>query len=302
MLARLRDRLLKRPARSLHPSASACNSSYTPYDPNSEPLSAAISLKQLESETGNETYPDYPLAQPVTSSGIHLLTEKYSIPNLHPPQMKNKGNCVASISRVDAWLGGIAEVAQFLLFPSPDTEDAQGGGRARVVVGQAVAMYDLRHGKEAQTYEIGVKEMWRVEEREYAKYTPSACTPMVAAVGTVYHMADGPVSISLIVGLDYKIPYIELYRSARNTTLSHVLLAAGTRLAYGARALTEAGLESLLQLDFPGRGMESRSTTLFGEVADAQIFDRCVGELIKTPGTILRSDFSECYCSISFNS
>jgi len=40
--------------------------------------------------------------------------------------------------------------------------------------------------------------------------------------------------------------------------------------------------------------MESRSTTLFGEVADAQIFDRCVGELIKTPGTILRSDFGEC--------
>ncbi|KAF8144487.1 hypothetical protein K438DRAFT_1782769 [Mycena galopus ATCC 62051] len=103
---------------------------------------------------------------------------------------------------------------------------------------QAVAMYDLRHGKEAQTYEIGIKEVWRVEE--------------VAAVGTVYHMADGPVSISLIVGPDHKIPHIVRF-SARKITLFRVLLGAGTCLAYGARTLTEGGLQSLLRLDFPGR-------------------------------------------------
>ncbi|KAF8143904.1 hypothetical protein K438DRAFT_1993341 [Mycena galopus ATCC 62051] len=138
MLARLRHRFLRRPVRSLHASASACNSSCTPYDANSEPCEEEVV----------HTYPDYPLAQPVTSSGIRLLTEN-TRPNLHPPQMKNKGNYFASLSRVAAWLGGIAEVAQFLLFPSPDAEDAQGGR------------------KEAQTYEFEIKEVWRIEEGRY---------------------------------------------------------------------------------------------------------------------------------------
>ncbi|KAF8143398.1 hypothetical protein K438DRAFT_1783800 [Mycena galopus ATCC 62051] len=76
---------------------------------------------------------------------------------------------------------------------------------------QAVAMYGLRHGTEAQTYEIGIKEVWHVEEGRQSTH-PRPCTPRVAAGGTIYHMADGLVSISLVVGLDHKIPYIELDR------------------------------------------------------------------------------------------
>ncbi|KAF8143916.1 hypothetical protein K438DRAFT_1945619 [Mycena galopus ATCC 62051] len=126
--------------------------------------SAAIRLKQLEVKTGNEVrvtmlekrseigarifsgaviersaldalfpdwhsrYPDLPLAQLVTSSGVRLLTEEYSIPISHPSQMNSKGNYIASLSHIAAWLGGIAEelgvevypnfaAAQFLLSP-----------------------------------------------------------------------------------------------------------------------------------------------------------------------------------------
>ncbi|KAF8171391.1 hypothetical protein K438DRAFT_1982103 [Mycena galopus ATCC 62051] len=61
-----------------------------------------------------------------------LAHRKYSIPNLHPPQMKNKGNYIASISRVDAWLGGIAETTQFLLFASPDAEEERRAARPGV--------------------------------------------------------------------------------------------------------------------------------------------------------------------------
>ncbi|KAF8131334.1 hypothetical protein K438DRAFT_1885536, partial [Mycena galopus ATCC 62051] len=32
---------------------------------------------------------------------------------------------------------------------------------------QAVAMYDLRHGKEAQTYGIGIKKVWGVEDGKH---------------------------------------------------------------------------------------------------------------------------------------
>ncbi|KAF8131338.1 FAD/NAD-P-binding domain-containing protein [Mycena galopus ATCC 62051] len=364
MLARLRPRLLGRPSRSLHASAFARNGSYTPYDPSSEPreeeavdvcivgggpagLSAAIRLKQLELETGNEvrvvllekgseigshilsgaviepsaldvllpdwrtTYPDHPLAQPVTSSGMRLLTEKYSIPIPHPPQMNNKGNYIASLSRVAAWLGGIAEEmgveiypgfagAQFLLSPATDAEDAQGrkvrsvrgvvthdagltrqrtkgprfepgvAFRARATLlaegahgslsKQAVAMYDLRHGKEAQTYGIGLKEVWRVEEGKHVpgKVLHTLGWPLSSQTyggGWEYHMADGLVSIGLVVGLDYKNPYLEPYREFQRTKHHphfRTLLANGTRLAYGARALTEGGLQSLPRLDFPG--------------------------------------------------
>ncbi|KAF8171426.1 hypothetical protein K438DRAFT_1982132 [Mycena galopus ATCC 62051] len=68
-------------------------------------------------------------------------------------------------------------------------------------------------------------------------------------------MADGLVSIGLVVSFDYKNPYLEPYREIQRTkTHPHfrALLAGDIRLAYGARALTECGLQSLPRLDFPG--------------------------------------------------
>ncbi|KAF8166942.1 hypothetical protein K438DRAFT_1983985 [Mycena galopus ATCC 62051] len=65
-------------------------------------------------------------------------------------------------------------------------------------------------------------------------------------------MADGHVSIGLVVGLAYKNPYIGRIRTKHHPHF-RALLANGTRLAYGAHALTEGGLQSLLRLDSPGR-------------------------------------------------
>ncbi|KAF8171411.1 hypothetical protein K438DRAFT_1773253 [Mycena galopus ATCC 62051] len=82
-----------------------------------------------------------------------------------------------------------------------------------------VAMYDFRHEKEAQMYGIGVKEAWRVEEQHVPVFIPFYSSgqrtphPRLDALRThlrrEYHMADGLVSISLVVGLDYKNQYIE---------------------------------------------------------------------------------------------
>ncbi|KAF8166913.1 hypothetical protein K438DRAFT_248793 [Mycena galopus ATCC 62051] len=178
--------------------------------------------------------------------------------------MNNKGNYIASLSRVAAWLGGIAEElgvevytgfasAQFLHSPSP-AEYAQGrqvrsamthdaplsrqctkGPRFQPGVAfrawatlltegvhgslskQAVVVYDLRHGKEAQTYGIGIKEVWRVEDGKHVpvlagKVLRTLGWPLSAHTyggGWEYHMADGLVSVDLVVGLDYKNPYME---------------------------------------------------------------------------------------------
>ncbi|KAJ7270712.1 FAD/NAD-P-binding domain-containing protein [Mycena haematopus] len=308
-------------------------------------LSAAIRLKQLEAETslpvrvvvlekgaeigshilsGAVIEPsaldallphwrtrDHPLAQPVTSSRMRLLTERYALPLPHPPQMNNRGNYVASLSRVAAWLGTVAEDlgaeiypgfagARLLLAPSPDARDAQGRAvrsvrgvithdagltrqrtksprfepgiafRARATLlaegahgslsKQAIAMYDLRHGKEAQTYGIGLKEVWRVRPERYTpgKVIHTLGWPLPRDTyggGWEYHMADGLVSIGLVVGLDYKNPYLEPYREfqrMKHHPTFRALLADGERLAYGARTLTEGGLQSLPRLHFPG--------------------------------------------------
>ncbi|KAJ7841901.1 hypothetical protein B0H14DRAFT_3140075 [Mycena olivaceomarginata] len=68
--------------------------------------------------------------------------------------------------------------------------------------------------------------------------------------GWEYHMAVG-----LVVGLDYKNPSLEPYREFQRMKYHpslRALFTGGERLAYGARALTEGGLQNLLRLDFPG--------------------------------------------------
>ncbi|KAJ6562289.1 hypothetical protein B0H19DRAFT_1144084 [Mycena capillaripes] len=315
-------------------------------------LSAAIRLKQLEAETGKEVRvvvlekgsevgahvlsgaviepsaldvllpdwrndPEHPLTQPVTSEGMRLLTEKWVIPIPHPPQMNNKGNYIASLSRMSAWLGGVAEGmgaevyagfagARLLLSDAPDAHDAQGrevrsvrgvvthdagltrartksarfepgvAFRARATLlaegahgslsKQAVAMYDLRRGKEPQTYGIGVKEVWRVHPDKYVpgKVVHTIGWPLDNATyggGWEYHMADGLVSIGLVVGLDYKNPWLEPYREFQRmkhhphfrSLLTGNENGKAERLAYGARTLTEGGLQCLpSRLDFPG--------------------------------------------------
>ncbi|KAJ7725408.1 hypothetical protein B0H14DRAFT_3519338 [Mycena olivaceomarginata] len=125
---------------------------------------------------------------------------------------------------------------------------------------QAVAMYDLRAGKEPQTYGIGLKEVWRVQE---GKHVPGKVIHTIGwpldwqtyGGGWEYHMADGLVSVGLVVGLDYKNPWLEPYREfqrMKHHPSLRALLTGGERLAYGARALTEGGLQSLPRLDFPG--------------------------------------------------
>ncbi|KAJ7435031.1 FAD/NAD-P-binding domain-containing protein [Mycena galericulata] len=310
-------------------------------------LSAAIRLKQLEAETGKEVrvvvlekgsevgahilsgaviepsaldalLPDWrsmehPLAQPVTSSAMRLLTSTRALPIPHPPQMNNKGNYVASLSRVAAWLGGVAEElgaevypgfagARLLLSDTPDAADARGrpvrsvrgvvthdagltrqrtksarfepgvAFRARATLlaegahgslsKTAIAMYDLRADSEPQTYGIGLKEVWRVNPEKHVpgKVIHTIGWPLdwrTYGGGWEYHMADGLVSIGLVVGLDYKNPWLEPYREFQR--MKHhphyraLLSSPGAeRLAYGARALTEGGLQSLPRLDFPG--------------------------------------------------
>ncbi|KAJ6560788.1 hypothetical protein DFH09DRAFT_1316402 [Mycena vulgaris] len=128
----------------------------------------------------------------------------------------------------------------------------------------AIALYNLRARSQAQTYGLGVKEVW--------------CG--VPHGGRV-------VSIGWVVGLDHKNPRLEPYREFQlrcsvlasmtdgfqlgGQRIKHhphfrVLLGApgAERLAYGARTLTEGGHQSLPQLHFPGGAKDGEATPARG--------------------------------------
>ena len=80
-----------------------------------------------------------------------------------------------------------------------------------------VRRFNLGEGKELQTYAIGVKEVWRVDPEKYnaGKVVHTMGWPLTSDVyggGWVYHMADGMVSLGMVIGLDYQNPYLSPYR------------------------------------------------------------------------------------------
>jgi electron-transferring-flavoprotein dehydrogenase len=125
---------------------------------------------------------------------------------------------------------------------------------------QIMARFNLRHGVQPQTYGLGVKELWEVEP---AKSRPGRIVHTIGwpldmrtyGGSWLYHLKDNLVSIGFVVGLDYWNPYLspfeEMQRFKTHPSV-RPLLEGGRRLAYGARALSEGGLQSLPKLVFPG--------------------------------------------------
>lgn len=126
---------------------------------------------------------------------------------------------------------------------------------------EAIRRFKLREGKDPQSYGIGVKEVWRVDP---SKYDPGRVVHTMGwpldwktyGGGWEYHMADGLVSLGLVMGLDYANPYLSPYREMQR--MKHhpyyrdLLSGNSTRVAYGARTLNEGGLQSVPKLHFPG--------------------------------------------------
>ena len=80
-----------------------------------------------------------------------------------------------------------------------------------------LSTYSLRKDAQPQTYGIGLKEVWRVAPERYSpgKVVHTLGWPLgwkTYGGGWVYHGADGLVSLGLVVGLDYRNPYLSPYR------------------------------------------------------------------------------------------
>jgi electron-transferring-flavoprotein dehydrogenase len=70
-----------------------------------------------------------------------------------------------------------------------------------------------------------------------------------------YHLEDSQLSIGFVVHLNYKNPYLSPYdefQKFKHHPKIERLLTGGNRISYGARVITEGGLQSIPKLVFPG--------------------------------------------------
>ena len=125
---------------------------------------------------------------------------------------------------------------------------------------QVIERFQLRDGVEPQTYGIGIKELWEVDpsKHEQGLVLHSAGWPLdkhTYGGSFLYHLEDNQVSVGFVVGLDYDNPWLspfnEMQRFKTHPQISPTF-EGGRRIAYGARALNEGGLQCLPKLTFPG--------------------------------------------------
>lgn len=125
---------------------------------------------------------------------------------------------------------------------------------------EVINKFDLRNGVNPQTYGLGIKEVWEVKPENFKEGWVSHTLgyPLSDGVyggGWMYHFGDGLVSVGLVVGLDYKNPWISPYQEFQRMKLHPFykdVLKGGKCISYGARALNEGGWQSVPQLHFPG--------------------------------------------------
>ncbi|CAG0973999.1 Electron transfer flavoprotein-ubiquinone oxidoreductase [Burkholderiales bacterium] len=120
--------------------------------------------------------------------------------------------------------------------------------------------FNLRDGVDPQKYGIGLKELWQVEPSRHRAglVAHSQGWPLDARTGGgsfMYHYGDSLVAAGFVVHLNYENPHLSPYDEFQRFKTHPAIretFAGGKRLAYGARAISEGGLQSVPKLAFPG--------------------------------------------------
>ncbi|PUE30151.1 electron transfer flavoprotein-ubiquinone oxidoreductase [Limnohabitans sp. JirII-29] len=125
---------------------------------------------------------------------------------------------------------------------------------------QVIAKYKLNQGRDAQTYAIGIKELWEVDP---AKAKPGLVVhtsgwPMqddTFGGGFLYHLEDNKVTLGFVLGLDYKNPWLSPFEEMQRWKTHPAIrahLEGGKRIGYGARAINNGTPQALPKTVFPG--------------------------------------------------
>ena len=125
---------------------------------------------------------------------------------------------------------------------------------------EMIAKYDLSQGHCPQKFGLGMKEIWEIDPAKHHAGTVSHTMgwPLGKNAGGgsfIYHAENNQVFIGFVVHLNYAnphlYPYMEFQRFKHHPMVAE-LLAGGKRIAYGARAISEGGWQSIPKIAFPG--------------------------------------------------
>ena len=119
--------------------------------------------------------------------------------------------------------------------------------------------FGLSNNAQPQVYAIGIKELWDVVPEKHSKgrviHTQGWPLKETTGGGFIYHQENNQVAVGFVVALDYKNPYLSPFdemQKFKTHPSVRPLLEGGRRVAYGARAINEGGLQSVPKLTFPG--------------------------------------------------
>jgi electron-transferring-flavoprotein dehydrogenase len=120
--------------------------------------------------------------------------------------------------------------------------------------------FSLREGVDWQKYGIGIKELWQVapEKHDPGLVVHTQGWPLDSRTGGgsfLYHLEDNLVAVGFVLHLDYENPHLSPYDEFQRFKTHPAIRATfegGKRLGYGARAISEGGLQSIPKLVFPG--------------------------------------------------
>ncbi len=125
---------------------------------------------------------------------------------------------------------------------------------------QVIARFELDHGRDVQKYGLGMKEIWEIDPELHREGTVTHTMgwPLggnAGGGGFIYHAENNQLFLGFVVHLNYHnpylYPYMEFQRFKQHPEVRR-LLEGGRRVAYGARAISEGGWQSIPKMAFPG--------------------------------------------------
>ena len=154
-------------------------------------------------------------------------------------------------SHKDSYTRGMELLGKYTLF----AEGARGS-----LTKQLIAKFSLDANSEPPKFGIGLKEVWQIDPAKHQKglIQHSFGWPLNNSTGGgsfLYHYDDNLVAVGFVVHLNYDDPYLspfDEFQRFKTHPAIRTLFEGGKRLAYGARAITEGGYQSVPRLSFAG--------------------------------------------------
>lgn len=134
---------------------------------------------------------------------------------------------------------------------------------------EVIERYRLDAGRDAQSFGIGIKELWEIEPSRHKPglVMHTAGWPLdnkTYGGGFLYHLDGNRIAVGFVTGLGYTNPYLspfeEFQRWKTHPSIRHYFEndngeIRARRVSYGARAINASGLSALPKLIFPGGAM-----------------------------------------------